>query len=107
MLKTLTISGENPLQVKVFSYYADKALSKLYLPDFSAKISFINEDWNDVEFTLEIPSGLPYGAKEFLKLHFEIWAKKELHAHLHKFFICSKYTEDITKIKFKLGILYL
>lgn len=58
----------------------------------------------DVEFLLEIPSGLPYSAKEFLKIQFEIWAKKELFADLYEFSIYSKYSEDITKIKFKVNL---
>lgn len=104
MLKSLTITGENPLQVKVFEYYADKALSKLYLPDFNVKIDFIDGTWDNVEFILEIPSrGLPYSAKEFLKMQFEIWARRELHGKLYEFFIYSKYTA-ITKIKFKVNL---
>lgn len=58
----------------------------------------------NVEFLLEVPSGLPYNAKEFLKLQFEIWAKKELFGDLYEFFIYSKYSEDITKIKFKVNL---
>lgn len=104
MLKSLTITGENPLQVKVFAYYADKALNKLYLPDFNASISFIDGILDNVEFLLEIPAkDLPYSAKEFIKMQFEIWAKRELKGHLYDFFIYSKYTA-ITKIKFKVNL---
>lgn len=67
MLNTLSISGNNPLQVKVFAYYADRALNKLYLPDFNAMVRFMDGSWDDIEFILEPYEGLPYGAKEFLK----------------------------------------
>lgn len=105
MLNTLSISGNNPLQVKVFAYYADRALNKLYLPDFNAMVRFMDGSWDDIEFILELSEGLPYGAKEFLKLQFAIWARKELLADLEEFFIYSKYTDDITKIKFKIKLL--
>ena len=105
MLHTLTIIGENALQVKVFAYYADKALNKLYLPDFDAKVKLDYNGWDNVEFTLEIPSGVQYSAREFLKLQFAIWAKKELLGHLYKFFISSKDKQNITKIIFKVDLL--
>lgn len=54
MLNTLSISGNNPLQVKVFAYYADRALNKLYLPDFNATVRFMDGSWDDIEFTLEL-----------------------------------------------------
>ena len=60
--------------------------------------------WHNVEFLLEVPSGLPYSAKEFLKMQFEIWAKRELFGDLYEFFIYSKYSEDITKIKFRVNL---
>ena len=43
MLNTLTILGENALQVKVFAYYADRGLNKLYLPDFNAMVRLWKE----------------------------------------------------------------
>lgn len=105
MLNTLTISGNNPLQVKVFAYYADRALNKLYLPDFNAMVRFMDGSWDDIEFILELSEGLPYGAKEFLKLQFAIWARKELLADLGEFLIYNKHTGDITRIKFKIKLL--
>lgn len=105
MLNILTISGENSLQVTVFAYHATTALNKLYLPDFNAIVRIMGDNGNDMEFTLELSEGLPSGAKEFLKLQFSIWAKEELQANLEEFFIYSRYTEDITKIKFKVNIL--
>lgn len=104
MLNTLIITGDNALQVKVLAYYADIALSKLYLPDFNVIIK--HNGWEDVEFTLELSESLPYSAREFLKLQFAIWAKKELHCKLYKFFIYSKDKQNITKIKFKVNFEY-
>lgn len=105
MLNTLTITGENALQVKVFAYYADKALNKLYLPDFDAKVKLDYNGWDNVEFTLEIPSGVQYSAKEFLSLQFKLWARKELLGKLYKFIIYSKDKQNITKILFKVDLL--
>ena len=105
MLNTLTISGNSHLRVKVFAYYADRALNKLYLPDFNAMVRFMDGSWDDIEFTLELSEGLPYGAKEFLKLQFAIWARKELLADLEEFLIYNKHTGDITRIKFKIKLL--
>lgn len=105
MLNTLTITGENALQVKVFAYYADRALNKLYLPDFDAKVKLDYNGWEDVEFTLELSESLPYSAKEFLSLQFKLWAKKELLGHLYKFIIYSKDKQNITKIIFKVDLL--
>lgn len=78
MLKALIITGDNESQVKTFAccLLKSKALKKLYLPDFNVTVKLTDNKWNNVEFLLEIPSGLPYSAKEFLKIQFEIWAKK-------------------------------
>lgn len=103
MLHTLIITGDNALQVKVLAYYADKALNKLYLPDFNAIIR--HNGWDKVEFTLEIPSGVQYSAKEFLSLQFKLWARKELLGKLYKFIIYSKDKQNITKILFKVDLL--
>ena len=70
MINTLTIIGENTLQVKVFAYFADKSLNKLFLPDFNAAIRLNDEKWEEVEFTLELSQGIPYSSKEFLRLQF-------------------------------------
>lgn len=106
MLKSLIITGDNESQVKTFAccLLNSKALEKLYLPDFNVTVKLTDNKWHNVEFLLEIPSGLPYSAKEFLKIQFEIWAKKELFADLYEFFIYSKYSEDITKIKFRVNL---
>ena len=106
MLKSLIITGDNESQVKTFAccLLKSKALDKLYLPDFNVTVKLTDGKWHNVEFLLEIPSGLPYSAKEFLKIQFEIWAKKELFGDLYKFFIYSKYSEDITKIKFRVNL---
>lgn len=106
MLKSLIITGDNESQVKTFAccLLKSKALEKLYLPDFSVTVKLTDNKWHNVEFLLEIPSGLPYSAKEFLKLQFKIWAKKELFADLYEFSIYSKYSEDITKIKLKINL---
>ena len=104
MLNTLTVTGENPLQVKVFAYYADRSLNKLYLPDFNATVRIIGDDWDDIEFTLELSEGISYSAKEFLRLQFAIWTSKELLGNLYKFSIYSKDKQNITKIKFKVNL---
>ena len=104
MINTLTIIGENALQVKVFAYFADKSLNKLFLPDFNAAIRLNDEKWEDVEFTLELSQGIPYSSKEFLRLQFAIWAKKELLGKLYEFCIYSKDKQNITVIKFKVNL---
>jgi hypothetical protein len=104
MLNTLTIIGENALQVKVFAYYADRALNKLYLPDFNAMVRFMEGSWDDIEFTLELSEGISYSAKEFLRLQFALWTEKELLGNLYKFSIYSKDKQNITKIKFKVNL---
>lgn len=104
MINTLTIIGDNALQVKVFAYFVDKSLNKLFLPDFNATIRLNDEKWEEVEFTLELSEGIPYGSKEFLRLQFSLWTEKELLGNLYMFSICSKDKENITKIKFKINL---
>lgn len=80
MLKSLIITGDNEFQVKTFAccLLKSKALEKLYLPDFNVTVKLTEDKWHNVEFLLEIPSGLPYSAKEFLKIQFEIWGKERV-----------------------------
>lgn len=104
MINTLTIIGETTQEIKVFAYYADKALNKLYLPDFDASVIFTEDEWDDIEFTLKLSEGVQYSAKEFLRSQFKLWAKRELHGKLYNFCIYSKDRQDITNIKFKVKL---
>ena len=105
MLKSLIITGSNKSQVKAFAccLVNSKALDKLYLPDFNVTIKLTDNRYDNVEFLLELSKGIPYMVKEFLKMQFGVWAKKELQGNLYEFFIYSKYT-TITKIKFKVNL---
>ena len=103
MLNTLTITGENHLQVKVFAYFIDKSLNKLFLPDFNAAIRLNDDNWHDIEFTLELSEGISARVND-LRLQFALWTEKELLGNLYKFSIYSKDEENITKIKFKVNL---
>lgn len=106
MINTLTIIGENKSQVKSFACCMryNKTMDKIYLPDFKATIRLTDNRWDNVQFTLELSEGIPYSAKEFLKLQFAIWAKKELLGKLYEFCIYSKDKQNITVIKFKVNL---